>query len=354
MTIKAAVIGCGNISQFHFSGLEKYGAEIKWVCDINRAVAEPWADKYEAKYTADYHDVIADKTVDAVFVTLLSGLHKEICIAAIDAGKAIVCEKTLAENATDAWEIVQHAKNKDTIFFTSYMKRFIPVVEKAKELMPRLGKIISTNIRAYQCWGNLWDAPPTEGFFHTPPGGMSLVKKNYGGGILVCGGSHILDLTLFFLGRPHRLYATVHEPEGSDYDVQAAAMLETENGIVHYEALAHPLNKIGFLRDGWDEKIEVNGVNGRLEIYSSNWTDVTTKASLLVYYDNTSGNSTEYRFDPVSPFDRAVAFFCKQIENKKQGNQSRLTGYEVDELIEHIKRSNTLKQAIEVEWKNKD
>ncbi|MCF6175893.1 MAG: Gfo/Idh/MocA family oxidoreductase [Victivallaceae bacterium] len=351
MTIKVAVIGCGNISQFHFSGLEKCGAEIKWVCDINREAAMPWADKFEARYSADYRDIIADPAVDAVFVTLLSRLHKEICFAAIDAGKAVICEKTLAESAEDAWEIVQYAEAKKTIFYTSYMKRFIPAVEKAKALLPELGTIISTHIRAYQCWGDLWSETPTEGFFYTPPGGMSLVRKNYGGGILVCGGSHILDLTLFLLGRPHRLYATLHEPEGSDYDLQAAALLETDNGIVHYEALAHPLTKIGFLRDGWDEKVEINGTNGRLEVYSSNWTDVETKASLLVHYDNRNGNSTEYRFAAESPFDRAVEFFCQQIEQGEQGSQSRLTGYEVDELIEHIKLSSKQKQAVEIQWK---
>ena len=351
MTIRTAIIGCGNISAFHFSGLEKYGADIKWVCDVNLTAAIPWAKKFAAKQTTDYREVIADPTVDAVFVTLPSRLHKEICLAAIDAGKAIVCEKTLAENAEDAWEITRYAEEHGTIFFTSYMKRFIPAVEKAKELLPSLGRIMSTHIRAYQCWGNLWDKAPTTGFFHTPPGGMSTVRKNYGGGILVCGGSHILDLTLFLLGRPHRLYATMFEPEGRDYDLRAAALLETDNGVVHYEALTHPLTKIGFLRDGWDEKFEINGINGRIEMFSSSWTEVDSKASLLVHYDNNTGNSTEYRFSPVSPFDRAVEFFCGQIEKGEQGSQSRLTGYEVDELIEHIKHSNASKQAVEIKWK---
>lgn len=246
MTIKIAMIGCGNISQFHFSGLEKYGADIKWVCDVNRDAAAPWAEKFNAKYTGDYREAIADPTVDAVFVTLPSRLHKEICLAAIDAGKAVVCEKTLAENAEDAWGIVRYAEKRGTLFYTSYMKRFIPAVEKAKELLPSLGTIISTHIRAYQCWGNLWDKTPTEGFFHTPPGGMSMVRKNYGGGILVCGGSHILDLTLFLLGRPHHLYATMFEPEGRDYDLRAAALMETDNGVAHFEALAHPLKKDRF------------------------------------------------------------------------------------------------------------
>ena len=202
MSIKTAVIGCGIISQYHFSGLEKAKADVKWVCDLDQEAADKWAKKTGAKRTADCREALADPEVEAVFVTLVSRLHKEICLQAIKAGKAVVCEKTLAENAADAWEIVKTAEARKTILFTSYMKRFIPAVMKAKELMPSLGRIVSTHIRAYQNWGDQWGAPPKEGFFHCPPGGLSMIRKKYGGGILVCGGSHILDLTLFLLGRP--------------------------------------------------------------------------------------------------------------------------------------------------------
>jgi len=352
MSITVAVIGCGNISQYHFAGLEKFGARVKWVCDLNLAAAAPWAQKFKAEYSADYRKAVTDPEVKVVFVTLVSRLHREVCCAAIDAGKAVVCEKTLAENPTDALEIVRRAEKQGVLFYTSYMKRFIPAVEKAKALLPGLGRILSTYIRAYQCWGDLWNSTPTEGFFHTPSHGMSQIRKNYGGGILVCGGSHILDLVCFLVGRPDRLYASFSQPDGRDYDLQAAALLEGTNGIVHYEALAHPLKKIGFLRDGWDERIEINGVDGRLEIYSASWDHFQEKASLLIHYDNTTGQATEYRFDCVSPFERAVAFFCSQIEKGEQGAQSIWTGYEVDELIEQIKLSGRSHQAVTIPWQN--
>jgi predicted dehydrogenase len=351
MQLTAGVIGCGNISKYHFSGLEKAGVRIKWVCDLNAATAKPWADKYGAQYTADYHAVLADPEVNVVNITALSFLHKAMCFDAIAAGKAVICEKTLAETADDALAIVQRAESAGTVFYTSYMKRFIPAVEQAKALLPKLGRILSTHIRAYQCWGNLWEDTSNTGFFGTPKGGMSEVRRRYGGGILVCGGSHILDLVVFLLGRPHRLFAQMHTPPGRDLDVQAAALLETANGIVHYEALAHPLHKIGFLRDGWDERFEINGTQGRLEMYSSAWTDIDTKASLLVHYDNATGQAVEYRTAPQSPFDRAMAFFCANIAKGEQGTQSRLTGYEVDELIAHIKKSADTHQALDVTWR---
>jgi predicted dehydrogenase len=278
-------------------------------------------------------------------------VHKAICLDAIAAGKAVVCEKTLATSAADAFEIVQAAEEAGTIFYTSYMKRFIPAVEQAKALLPSLGRIVSTYIRSYQGWGNLWGGNPDDGFFHTPPGGSSQLVRNYGGGILVCGGSHILDLVCFLLGRPHRLYASMEIPPGCDYDVQTAALLETDNGVVHFEALAHPLTKIGFLRDGWDERIEINGLNGRLEVYSAQWTAVDSKASLLVHTDNATGQATEYRYAPESPFDRAQACFCANVARGEQGEQPRRTGYDVDELIEHIKRSAQTGQALDVDWR---
>lgn len=351
MNIIAGVIGCGNISRFHFAGLEKAGARVKWVCDLSEKAAAPWAAKFGARYTANHRDLVADPEVNVLVVTPISSVHKTICLDAIQAGKAVICEKTLATNPQDAFEIVQAAEKRGTIFYTSYMKRFIPAVEKARELLPSLGQILSTHIRAYQCWGNLWGAPPTDGLAHKPANGPSLIVKNYGGGILVCGGSHILDLVLFFLGRPRRLFASMHTPQWADFDTQAAAFLETDHGVVHYETLAHPLAKIGFLRDGWDERIEINGTNGRIEVFSSAWDQVDSKASLLAHYDNATGNSMEYRYAPESPFTRAVAFFCQNIAAGAQGSQSRWTGYEVDELIAGIEQSARTRQAVEIRWR---
>jgi predicted dehydrogenase len=351
MSITVGVIGCGNISKFHFAALEKAGARIKWVCDLNEQTARPWAEKSGAAFTQDFNQVTADPAVQAVFVLPISSTHKTICLNAIAAGKAVVCEKTLAENAADAYEIVRAAEQKGVLFYTSYMKRYIPAVVKAKELLPGLGRVFSSYFRTYQPWGDIWGENPSEGFFHTPPGGKSAVVKNYGGGILVCGGSHVLDLICFFLGRPHRLSAAMFQPSGRDYDLLASALLETPNGVVHFEAAAHPMKKIGHLRDGWDERIEINGTLGRLEIYSALWDQADFKDSLLVHYDDEKGTATEYRFGPVSPFERAIASYCTQIAKGQQGNHSIYTGYDVDELIETVRESAARSQTLEVRYR---
>jgi predicted dehydrogenase len=351
MPITVGVVGCGNIAQFHFAGLQQAGARVKWVSDLSEERARPYAECFGARVATDYREMIGDPEVDAIWVLTVSAAHPEICLAAIAAGHAVVCEKTLATNADDALAIVQAAQAKGVVFYTSYMKRFIPAVQKAKELLPSLGQITSTYIRSFQPSGNIWDAMPESGFFYTPPGGTSTVISNYGGGALTCCGSHILDLTCHFLGRPQRVFGCLHIPEGRDYDLQANVLLETRNGPVHYETIWHPLGRVGFLRDGWDERMEINGLDGRLDIYTTWWSEVDTKASLCVHYDNETGASTEYRYAPVSPFNRAVAFHCENIARGTQGDQSPLTGYDVDELIGTITRSSKLGQAVDVNWR---
>ncbi len=351
MELNVGVIGCGSISRFHFSGLTRAKATIRWVCDVNQDAAAPWAQKFGAKSTSDYRQVIADPKVNVIDVTAVSRIHKAVCLDAIAAGKAIICEKTLAENADDALEIVQAAAKNKTHLYTSYMKRFIPAVQKAHELLPGIGRIISTHIRSFQPWGKVWEAMPSEGLFYKPAGGSSLIRARYGGGILVCGGSHMLDLVNHFLGRPTRLFARVYVPEGRDYELLASALMETNNGIVHFDAVGHPLSRVGFLRDGWDETVEINGTLGRLNIYSATWDQFDHKASLLVHYDEATSQTNEYRYSPDSPFERAVMYFCQQIRSGEQGYPPRSAGYDVDELIAAMYRSSAQKQAIDVAYR---
>ncbi len=67
--------------------------------------------------------------------------------------------------------------------------------------------------------------------------------------------------------------------------------------------------------------------------------------------DGCSGQETEYRFDPESPIDAAVVFFCRNIASGLQGTQSRWTGYDVDNLIEAIQASAPAGQALDINWR---
>ncbi len=342
--IRFGIIGCGNISRFHFDGIEKAGAKVTYIVDINEQNAKPWIEKTDAAFSKNYMDLINSPQVDVVSILASARFHQEMCLAALSAGKDVVCEKTMANNPQEAQNIVLHAKKTGQLFFTTYMKRFFPAVQKAKELFPSLGRIMSAQVRSYQAWGD---------FFSTNELGWAQdVTKNYGGAILKCAGSHMLDMTMYFLGRPQYVYAKTDFVEGTDFDRKVTAILEFDKGITAtFETMAHPLTKIGFERDSWDEKIEINGTSGRMEIYTVMWDNPEKSGALLIHYDNNKESQTEYRFAPVNPFDIELAEIVKAATQRRPIHPDVVDGFNVDAIIGAMKESNDKKAAVKIDWR---
>ncbi|MBA3686096.1 MAG: Gfo/Idh/MocA family oxidoreductase [Planctomycetes bacterium] len=352
MSIRVGVIGCGMIARFHFSGLEKAKATVRWICDLKAENTAAWVGT-GARVTTDWREVVADPQVDAVVVATVSRLHKEICLAAIAAGKAVICEKTLTENAEDSWEVVSRAEAAGVPFFTSYMKRWFEAAQQAKRLLPSLGRIVSTHVRSHQPWGDTWTgALPAREPGAPASAAPSHLVSTYGGGMLVMGGSHVIDLTLYLLGRPTRLFALQYIPGDRDFDLHVSALLETPtDGTISYEALASPLSRTGFLRDGWDEQIEITGTGGKLTLLTPLWSHVEQKTALLIHDDEASGQRHEYRYGVDSPFDRAIGAFVADIAAGTQTAQSRITGYEVDQVIASMVASARSGQRVVIPWR---
>lgn len=344
MEPKYGIIGCGGISKFHFNGLEKIGANVVHVADINEAAAAAYAQRFGARCSADYREVIADPEVTVVSVLTSAASHFEICIAALKAGKDVICEKTMANNTDEAEEIVRTAQASGRLFFSAYMKRYFPAVQKAKELYPQLGRIFSAQVRSYQPWGNVYEAPYPEW--------VNQAARMYGGAIVKMAGSHMIDLANYFFGRPSSLYAHIDYIPGTQTDRKATSIWEYGGGMtLSLEVLGHPLKKIGYERNSWDEKVEINGVNGRIELYFVMWDQPEKNAALLVHYDNELGTATEYRFDAINPFDEEMRYFHECLIRRERGQATEVDGFNVDAIIEAMAVSAQRKAAVTIDWR---
>jgi predicted dehydrogenase len=340
------IIGCGNIARFHHEGYAKAGARIVHAADVRLEAAQAVAERYGGKAGADYRAVLDDPEVDLVSVLTFASMHKKICLAAIAAGKGVVCEKTLTDNAADSAEIARAAEAAGTFFATAYMKRYFPATQQAKALLADMGQIISIYARSWQP-GDLWTQPLDPSLTNWP----SPMMRNYGGGCLVCCGSHILDLLHWFGGRASRVAGDVHIREGMDCDNQSNAMLWLEDGgIAHFEACWHPLAFAGYERNGWDERLEINATGGRLDIYTVKWDRPENNGALLVHQDAKTGKTTEYRYAPMNPFHAEMAEMLRRFEAGEQGLPSAWDGYVVDETIAHIVESSRKGQEVAVKW----
>jgi predicted dehydrogenase len=339
-----AIIGCGNISRFHFEGLLAAGARIARIVDVNEKAAAPWAARTGAAFSADYREAIADPAVTVVSVLTSARFHREICLAALAAGKDVICEKTMANDAAEALEIRAAARAAAAsaaaggapgpIFFTAFMKRFFPATEMAVRLLPKLGRIFSATARAYQNWGGDY-------FSMTDAGPYDWVLQSYGGAGVKCAGSHMLDLIMHLLGRPASLLSSVDYIPGSAFDRKATAILEYANGsTVSFETAIHALSKIGYERNGWDEWIEITGSEGRLRLSTVMWDHPENNGALLEHYAEATGTWTEYRFPAVDPFKLEMAAFHGALRERRALGCDADAGAAVDLVIDAIGRSS--------------
>lgn len=330
MTPGIGIIGCGNISRFHFAGLRKAGARIVHIADLNEEAAMPYVREFGARFSKDYRDLLKDPEVTAVFVLSSAKTHLTFCSEALKAGKDVICEKTMTNNAKEAKELVDAAEASGKLFFTAFMKRFFPAAKKAKELIPSLGRIIGAQVRAYQNWGI--DVYTMEDI--TP---YLSILDSFGGAVVKCAGSHMLDMMAFLLGNPAGISAYVDFFPGTNFDRKATVLFDYPDGsVVQFETAIHTLTKVGYERNSWDEWIKIEGTEGRLELYTVMWDHPENNAPLLIQYDNKTETQTEYRFEAMNPFYAEDAYILECLANRKQGKPDVRDGFLVDYLIESI------------------
>lgn len=151
------------------------------------------------KYTTDWQEIVADKAID-VFVNVgPDDLHYEPSLAALRAGKHVVCEKPLG-NWTEARTLAHEAEKAGTLNLTCFNYRFLPAVRLAYEMIKggELGEIFSANFRYSQDW-------------HTDPTAEFGNKT----GALDVLGSHAIDAARFLLGEVDSVSALMTNPRTS-------------------------------------------------------------------------------------------------------------------------------------------
>ena len=124
--VSVGVIGLGRMGQIYAEHLARHGqVRIASVSDVVEERAAQLADKFGvASWTADYQEILRDKSVDAVFVTSSTSTHREVVIAAAEAGKAIFCEKPIALTLEDTDDMIAAIDGSGVMFQAGFMRRF--------------------------------------------------------------------------------------------------------------------------------------------------------------------------------------------------------------------------------------
>ncbi|TAK20393.1 MAG: Gfo/Idh/MocA family oxidoreductase [Chloroflexota bacterium] len=236
--LRVAVIGAGGISRLRhipaYRDAEKLGiARVVAICDPVDAALKETGDMWgiDARYR-DWREVVGRSDVDVVSVATPNSGHEPISIAALEAGKHVLCEKPLALDLAGARRMLAAAERSGKKTGVHFRYRYIPGARYMKELIDT-GEIGSIH-QIYLTYVN--------GSVQDPASPLRWrMTRAEGGGLLGDLGSHIIDLALWLCGSIVRVNATLKtftteratESGGRariDVDDAATLMVEFANG----------------------------------------------------------------------------------------------------------------------------
>jgi 1,5-anhydro-D-fructose reductase (1,5-anhydro-D-mannitol-forming) len=248
------VIGIGDISARRVIPAIQAETRSKLYGVVTRDPAK--AANYGAKVWGNLDEALGDPAGDAVYVATPVFLHGVQTIAALRAGKHVMCEKPMAMNEAEARTMVRTAEDAGRKFGVAYYRRAYPKVRRAKELL-EAGAVGKPVLAELTCHG-WFDGKAYDGADHNRHWLVEPAKA--GGGPLYDIASHRIDVLNYFFGQPRRVSAqlsnAVHHYAVED---NATVMIEYADGAR------------GVVDVRWNSKIKrdecrIRGTDGEMEL----------------------------------------------------------------------------------------
>src|SRR3954452_12251894 len=145
--LRWGVIGSGGIARaFAAEVAETDSGEIVAVASRSRETAEAFGDAFGIAHRHDsYEALVADDTVQAVYVATPHPMHHANAKLALDAGKPVLVEKAFTMNAAEARDLVETARARGLFLMEAMWTRFLPHIETIRELLLEgaLGELVT-------------------------------------------------------------------------------------------------------------------------------------------------------------------------------------------------------------------
>jgi predicted dehydrogenase len=194
--VRLAIVGCGLIGTKRAAAV--HGHDIVVVCDRDREKAESLARQTGARAVEDWRRAV-EAEVDAVIIATSHDQLAAIALGAVDAGRHVLIEKPAGKNVDEARTIANAATQRNVIAKVGFNHRFHPAMQKAREIIDQgaLGPLMFIRARyghgGRKGYEDEWRCRP----------------EISGGGEAIDQGSHLIDLSRWFLGEVSLEYAAV-------------------------------------------------------------------------------------------------------------------------------------------------
>ncbi|TAH69995.1 MAG: Gfo/Idh/MocA family oxidoreductase [Anaerolineaceae bacterium] len=216
---KIGIVGFGGMGNWHRETIGTIDRiQVAGVFDIDEARMS-YAKECKLNTYNSLEDMLADESIDLVLVSTPNHVHKSIAIQAMRAGKHVICEKPVTMNSNDLSEMMMVAEETGRFLTVHQNRRWDEDFLTMKEVFEskKLGEIYRIESRVHGSRGI--------------PGDWRQ-EKEYGGGMVLDWGVHLLDQILMLMGdtKLKKVYATITNITNQVVDDGFTAHLEFENG----------------------------------------------------------------------------------------------------------------------------
>ena len=266
---KWGIIGTGGIARAFANDVTVLdGHAVAAVGSRNLSTAKEFASNFDGALSyGSYKELINDPQIDAVYIATPHPTHKENVIAALKAGKPVLCEKPFAVSSIEAKEMVEVAKENGVALMEAMWARFLPHYAKIRE-------IIASGVL-----GEISTVFADHGQRLADQNIARLIEPALAGGALLDLGIYPVSFAHLVLGAPSRITARAVMTDRG-VDAQTSAIFDYANGtqaIINTTMIAQtPCRAV------------VSGLLGRLEIDRTFYNPTSMR---VVLYD---GTTTEY------------------------------------------------------------
>lgn len=227
-----------------------------------------------------YDEMLADPNIDAVYNPLPNSMHGEWSIRAAEAGKHVLCEKPLSNNAAEAQQMADLFAAKGLLLVEAFMYRFHPQTEKVKQMVDAgaVGKIHAMQSTFNFSIGNEDDVR---------------LSKELEGGALMDVGCYCINIIRYLIGEePVGVHAFADFGERSGVDERLAGVLQFPSGaLAHFDCS---------IRTHFTQVYDIRGTAGRILVEKAFVPfRPDPEADIIIKYWNSSPGIEKHTYEEI-------------------------------------------------------
>jgi 1,5-anhydro-D-fructose reductase (1,5-anhydro-D-mannitol-forming) len=325
-------VGASTIASQYMLGAVRAqkGGDVAWVVSGSAQHGTEWAAAHDVpRSTTDLDAALADETCDAVYISSTNEKHLPQALAAIVAGKHVLCEKPLAMSVVDAAHMVKTADAAGVTFATNHHLRCSGTHRAIRSLIAegRIGKVLS--VRIFHA-------------VHLPPHlqGWRINDPAAGGGVIPDITVHDADVARFLLGEdPLRVVAQMTASgmgEGVEDSAMSVWTMPSGAMVMSHESFTHPFAGSG---------LEVHGTEG--SVFAK---DVMTQNPLGEVKLVTAAGRSSVEVSRHNLYEQGIADFYSAVAGTGRAAADGADGVKSLAVAMAVRDAAQSGQAVEVDY----